>query len=144
MQNNFCLRKQHQLKHRGRRRRALFLITAPQCSNWYEIWDMEFSQKTEENPDPSTNQGAYFSKWKWFVYAIILWNINVSPNYFFEEFVKLHYWDLATTFMFYKMISSTKHFNLLSQALGFVGGSGFSSVFWENSMSQISYQMEPE
>ena len=43
-----------------------------QCSKWYEIVDMEFSQKTEENPDPSTNQGAYFSKWKRFVYGIIL------------------------------------------------------------------------
>ena len=73
-------------------------LAMTQCSNWYEISDMGFSQKTEENPDPPTSQRAYFSKWKCFVYEIIFWNINVSPNYFFEKFVKLHYWDLATTF----------------------------------------------
>ena len=33
-------------------------FTVAQCSNWYEIFDMEFSQKTEENPDPPTNPRA--------------------------------------------------------------------------------------
>ena len=32
-----------------------------QCSKWYEISDMENFQITEENPDPPTNQGAYFN-----------------------------------------------------------------------------------
>ena len=32
-----------------------------QCSKWYEISDMEIFQITEENPDPPTNQGAYFN-----------------------------------------------------------------------------------
>ena len=33
-----------------------------QCSKWYEIFDMEFSQKTEENPDQTTNPRANFHK----------------------------------------------------------------------------------
>ena len=32
---------------------------------------MEFSQNTEENPDQSTNPGAYLSKRKCFVYATL-------------------------------------------------------------------------
>ena len=32
-----------------------------QFSKWYEISDMEIFQITEENPDPPTNQGAYFN-----------------------------------------------------------------------------------
>ena len=35
--------------------------TMTQCSKWYEISDMEIFQITEENPDPPTNQGAYFN-----------------------------------------------------------------------------------
>ena len=35
-----------------------------QCSKWHEYFDMEFSQKTEENPDQTTNPRAYFHKWK--------------------------------------------------------------------------------
>ena len=35
--------------------------TVAQCSKWYEISDMEIFQITEENPDPPTNQGAYFN-----------------------------------------------------------------------------------
>ena len=31
-----------------------------QCSKWYEISDMDIFQITKENPDPLTNQGAYF------------------------------------------------------------------------------------
>ena len=31
-----------------------------QCSKWYEISDMDIFQITMENPDPPTNQGAYF------------------------------------------------------------------------------------
>ena len=37
----------------------LILVT-PQCSKWYEISNMDIFQITEENPDPPTNQGAYF------------------------------------------------------------------------------------
>ena len=32
-----------------------------QCSKWHEISDMDVSQIAEENPDPPTNQEAYFS-----------------------------------------------------------------------------------
>ena len=35
-------------------------LDTAQCSKWYEISDMEIFQITEENPDPPTNQGAYF------------------------------------------------------------------------------------
>ena len=35
-----------------------FGFRSAQCSKWYEIFDMEFSQKTEENPDPPTNPRA--------------------------------------------------------------------------------------
>ena len=35
-------------------------VIIAQCSKWYEISDMEIFQITEENPDPPTNQGAYF------------------------------------------------------------------------------------
>ena len=52
-------------KNKGRKERtSLTLITdkpsKAQCSKWYEISDMEVFQITEENPDPPTNQGAYF------------------------------------------------------------------------------------
>ena len=36
-------------------------LFSAQCSKWYEISDMEFFQITEENPNPPTNQGAYFN-----------------------------------------------------------------------------------
>ena len=32
-----------------------------QCSKWHEYFDMEFSQKTEENPDQTTNPRTYFT-----------------------------------------------------------------------------------
>ena len=35
--------------------------TVAQCSKCYEISNMEFFQITKENPDPPTNQGAYFN-----------------------------------------------------------------------------------
>jgi hypothetical protein len=35
--------------------------TVAQCSKWYEISNMEIFQITKENPDPPTNQGAYFN-----------------------------------------------------------------------------------
>ena len=37
------------------------IVCGAQCSKWYEISDMEIFQITEENPDPPTNQGAYFN-----------------------------------------------------------------------------------
>ena len=39
----------------------LSILAVAQCSKWYEISDMDIFQITEENPDPPTNQGAYFN-----------------------------------------------------------------------------------
>ena len=39
----------------------LFRPPGAQSSKWYEISDMEIFQITVENPDPPTNQGAYFN-----------------------------------------------------------------------------------
>ena len=38
-----------------------YVLAIAQCSKWYEISDMDIFQITEENPDPPTNQGAYFN-----------------------------------------------------------------------------------